>query len=97
MSHRPLSIGDLDRLLRHIGLQASTTSEGYRVYLHIPSDTRIFLPRGPESASSLGHLTAIRHQLIWRGVIEEDAFDDLLREIGQMGDASNVPAATSSA
>lgn len=69
-----------DLILRELGFRGGRTSEGFRVYVHDPTDTVVTLPRGADDDRLPSyHVSANRYILDWRGVTTEQHYDELLR------------------
>jgi hypothetical protein len=71
----------LQKLLHQLGFGETVVPSSHVVYRHAEPNTLLVYPiYRPQESVSWADLTATRRFLSERGLIEEDAFDRLLRE-----------------
>lgn len=77
MKSSAITFSDLDQFVVRIGFVASQLSATHVVYRHPADDRAVFLfpPRHPDDLTDPHHVGSVRHLLVQRGLIEEDAFD----------------------
>src|SRR6185437_12629557 len=81
-----VTLASLEQILREAGFTASKTP-GVRIWFHHPDpDTRILLPPfRDDELVDLNNIAAIRRYLDFKGLMDQDRFDELLRERSLVG------------
>lgn len=81
MQTSDLSYAELRRLLLDLGFAEKKVPGPHIVFYHAPSDTLFaFRAYKPKQKVFVDDLVGVRFHLDWRGLLDAEAFDNLLRK-----------------
>lgn len=76
-----VTFGDLERLLTRSGFALSRSADTHRLYRHQGSDAIVVLPGvAATHGASPAHVAAVRRILRDRGLMDSEAFEELLQQ-----------------
>ena len=79
--YKPVSFEALEQMLLDIGFVRAYTAGPHKLYTHQETDTIITLPPSrPHEFVRPIHIVAVRKQVIDRGLVVDDEFDQLLEK-----------------
>ncbi len=83
MKDKRVTYGDLEQLLLRLDFAYAQTSEGHKIFEHVPSDTVVLLPSAqPGDVVDALHLAGVRRMVVDGGVVaHDDLFDHLLESV----------------
>lgn len=82
MYSKTVSTEHLEQLLARLGYKVTTSNSQYRVFEYLEFDAhQFFPPAGKEKMAREEHLMTLRKIATWKGIVGEDEFDRVLREI----------------
>lgn len=81
MSTSNMTFARLRRLLLDLEFAEKEVPDSHIMFEHVPSDTVfIFRPYRPQEKVSPHDVVGVRYQLDWRGLLDAEAFNNLLRK-----------------
>lgn len=79
--NKTITFKALERLLLHLGFVAGDTPAGHLIFHHRPTDTILAFPAyAADDEVRADHLMVTRKMVTERGILENDAYDQLLDE-----------------
>ena len=84
---KTITFADLESLLFEVGFKENPTAGNNKLFEHSISDTVLILPmwQATDQVDRV-HLVAVRRMLDEKGVIDADAFDELLQAAHKVAD-----------
>lgn len=80
--HKQITFSGLERALLKTGFVLTRSNGGHKIFRHRATDAMVVLPALPDDRDvDAAHLVAVSRTLDEKGVIERDAFRELLEAV----------------